>query len=86
MQCVETRECGGLRPPDSGPCTVQTVLGPCDDGGGCDVGECQAREVCSADAGGDDGGCGCRAVGAGRGAAGLAVAALALGLALWRRR
>lgn len=76
-QCVDTLACGGRRPPDSGPCTVETVLGPCADDGSCSAGECRDRMVCSeSDVGGGGGGCGCRAAPSGGHGGALALAGL----------
>ncbi|MCZ7678040.1 MAG: MYXO-CTERM sorting domain-containing protein [Sandaracinaceae bacterium] len=83
MQCIETRDCGGLREPDAAPCTIEHVAGACASDGSCAVGECRARRVCSS--GAADGGCGCR-VWAQHGAAWPATLALLAGLALLRRR
>lgn len=83
MQCIETRGCGGLMPPDAEPCTLEHVAGACGSDGSCAVGECRARRVCSSSP--VDGGCGCR-VGAQHGAAWPATLALLAGLALLVRR
>ena len=90
MQCIETRGCGGLQPPDAEPCTLEHVVGPCASDGTCATGECRARQVCGGGGGGGgtDDGCGCRAAGAPASGGGLAWIALALGgaIALRRRR
>ena len=83
QQCVETRGCGGLVPPDAEPCTLENVVGPCEGDGSCATGECRTRSVCSGEAAAD-GGCGCR-VGARRGAPLGGLALLALGLLGIRR-
>lgn len=85
-QCIETRGCGGLRPPDSGPCTVEHVVGPCGAGDTCTTGVCRSRRVCTSGST-DDGGCACRAAGAPGRSRPLAVAAmLALACVLASRR
>lgn len=78
MQCVEQRACGGLRPPDSGPCFVSNVVGPCRTDGTCATGTCTARNVCSS--GSSSSGCACSAAGtrAPTSASMLALATLAL--------
>jgi MYXO-CTERM domain-containing protein len=83
MQCIETRGCGGLMGPDSAPCTIEHVVGPCAGDGTCAVGECRARQVCNGAA--SDGGCGCRVAGSSpsRGTEWLCAA---LAVLLWRRR
>ncbi len=83
MQCIETRGCGGLMPPDAEPCRLEHVAGACAGDGSCAVGECRARRVCSS--GAADGGCGCR-VEAQHGAAWPASLAFLAGLALLVRR
>jgi hypothetical protein len=81
--CIERVACGGLMPPDAGPCFEEHVVDNCAVGGSCASGTCEVRSVCSdASAGG---GCGCRA-GAGSAALGLsALAAVALSLIARRR-
>lgn len=80
-QCVETRACGGLMPPDAAPCTIEHIVGACDSSGNCAVGECRMRDVCT---GGGSSGGGCSA-GHGAGAGALALA-IAIVLFAWRRR
>lgn len=71
-QCIEKVACGGMMPPDAGPCTVDNVVGECGSGDSCSVGTCTERSICSTGSDGssstsgsndDDGGCGCRAAG-----------------------
>lgn len=83
QQCVETRGCGGLMAPDSEPCTLEHVVGPCGGDGSCAVGECRSRSVCSGEVA-SDGGCGCRAAGSAPGSH-AALGLLALGLLAFRR-
>lgn len=86
MQCIETRGCGGLMPPDSAPCTVEHVVGPCDGAGACSVGTCRARRVCTTDAVGRGSGCACRIGAPARRSAGAALAVLAVALTVAHRR
>lgn len=83
FQCIEERPCGGLLPPDSGPCTIDHVVGPCDSGGACSTGTCRARSVCST-APTTGSGCSCR-VGRTEASAGLGLGLLALALTLLLR-
>lgn len=85
FQCVETRPCGGLTPPDSGPCTLSNVVGACGTGNTCDVGTCFTRHVCSSvPLMGTSSGCAC-AVGARSASASAALVVMAV-LAMWVAR
>ena len=85
MQCIETRACGGLMPPDAAPCTLEHVVGPCADDGTCATGTCRARSVCGGGSGGSDG-CGCSAVGAGSGSGAVWIGVVLGLVVVWRRR
>lgn len=86
MQCIEARACGGLRPPDSGPCTIEHVVGPCGAGGACATGTtCEARSICSTAPPSSSGGCACSAGARGSSFGGAVAALLVAALAVRRR-
>jgi hypothetical protein len=87
--CVVQRACGGLRPPDAGPCFIDHAVGVCGADGSCSEGSCLIRDACVVP-GSTSGGCSCSLASlstASRGSSGLALlTTLSLfGLVLGRR-
>jgi MYXO-CTERM domain-containing protein len=82
--CVVERACGGLRPPDAGPCFIDHAVGVCGGDGTCSEGSCLIRDACVVP-GSSSGGCSCSI--ASRGPSGLwLLTTLSLfGLVLGRR-
>lgn len=82
--CVVQRPCGGLLPPDAGPCFIDHAVGFCGADGSCGEGTCVIRDVCAAPGSTSGGGCGCSVT---RGPSAIAIAAAfaLLSLVLGRR-